>query len=160
MESVGRTFPSIPELGQEDTHYGKIAHKAEKSGDLYTRSVYKIAQYLTLALNPDHPWPEKLKYFRHALEKHAKPVPPIDDDVWNFYQGLEGWVRTICGAEALRLIEREDEFFVERANQHEVRFRIVSDAARFFPQFVPAECPEWFTAEDYEKMRSIQMKWA
>jgi hypothetical protein len=160
MESTERTFPPIPDLGREDTHYGKIAHKAEKQGDLYTRSVYKIAQYLTLGLDTKLAWPEKLKYFRHALEKHAKAVPPIDEDVWAFYQGLEKWVKDVCGAEAIRLCEVESEFLTARAEQNEVRFRIVSDAAGFFPQFVPSECPDWFTPEDYEALRAIQLRWA
>ena len=47
-------------------------------------------------------WPKKLKYFQYALEKHAVPRPPIDDDVWAFYQKLQDWVRRECGAEAIR----------------------------------------------------------
>lgn len=160
METTGRVFPNLPELGREDTYYGKVAHKAEKQGDLYTRAVYKVAQYLTLAQNPSLKWPEKLKYFRHAIEKHAKPTPPIDDEVWAFYQRVQDWVRIECGAEALRLTATENQFFTERKMQHEARFRIVSDAAQFFRDVVPAECPGWFSAEVYDELRAIQLRWA
>ena len=34
MDTMKRVLPPLPELGQDDTYYGKIAHKAEKSGDL------------------------------------------------------------------------------------------------------------------------------
>ena len=34
-ELMGPEFPEFPELGKEDTYYGKIAHKAEKKGDAW-----------------------------------------------------------------------------------------------------------------------------
>ncbi len=160
METTRRIFPPLPELGEANTHYGKVAHKAEKQGDLDTRAVYKVAQYLTLARNPTLAWPEKLKYFRHALEKHAKPNPPIDEEVWAFYQTVQNWVRSECGAEALRLTSIENQFFSERLAQHEARFRIVSDAAKFFRDIVPSECPDWFLPEPYAELRAIQLRWA
>src|SRR5437016_10972875 len=67
METTGQThhvFPMLPDLGEEDTYYGKIAHKAEKKGDIHKRAAYKVAQYITLAKDPPLSWPEKLKYFQ------------------------------------------------------------------------------------------------
>ena len=159
-ETTGRVFPPLPELGREDTYYGKVAHKAEKKGDLHTRAAYKVAQYITLGNNPVLPWPDKLKYFRHALEKHAKPQPPIDDEVWAFYQRLQDWVRRECGIEALRLAGIENEALSARSAAHEARFRIVSDAARFFRDLLGSDQPDWFTAGDYEQLRKIQLRWA
>src|SRR5437763_10919594 len=125
-DSTVQEFPQFPELGKEDTYYGKLAHKAEKKGEIHKRAAYKVAQYITLAKDPPLSWPEKLKYFRHALEKHAQPRPPIDDEVWAFYQQLQGWVRQECGAEALRLASAEDDFLAARIERKEPRFKVVS----------------------------------
>jgi hypothetical protein len=153
------SFPPLPELGQEDKFYGKLAHRAEKDGDIYGVSANKVAQYITLGRDAEA-WPEKLRYFRHALEKHAQPKPPINDEVWAFYQQLQDWVRRETGKQALRLVEREDEFYMERIAQHELKFRITSDAAQFFRQFHLDEQPDWFNAEDLRKMQLIRSKWA
>lgn len=154
-----RAFPDLPTLGEENTHYGKIAHKAEKQRDKYTRAAYKVAQYITLGREAED-WPKKLKYFQYALEKHAVPRPPIDDDVWAFYQKLQDWVRRECGAEALRLASKEDDFLAERLKTGEPRFKVVSDAAQFFPHLVPPECPDYFRPKDYEQLRLLQLHWA
>lgn len=155
----GRVFPDLPRLGEENTYYGKLAHKAEKHEDVYSHSAYKVAQYITLGREAEE-WPKKLKYFRYALEKHAVPKPPIDDDVWIFYQKLQDWVRRECGEEALRLAGREDEFLAERARMNEARFKLVSDAAKFFRELVPSECPDWYRPHDYEQLKVIQLHWA
>jgi hypothetical protein len=153
-------LPTLPELGRENTYYGKVAHKAEKKGDVRTHAAYKVAQYITLGKEANN-WPDKVKYFRHAIEKHAKPRPPIDDAVWAFYQQLQDWVRQEAGVEAMRTVQIEDEFFTARVNQNEARFRIVSDAARFFRDILGAgDKPNWFTDADFEKLRRYQLKWA
>jgi hypothetical protein len=158
--TTDRILPTLPELGQENTYYGKLAHKAEKAGDKHARSAYKVAQYITLGREAPT-WPEKLKYFRHALESHAKPRPPIDDAVFAFYEQLKSWVRQETAVEAMKLVQKEDEFFTERTNQREARFRIVSDAAKFFREILGAgERPDWFTETDYNRIRQYQMKWA
>ena len=161
MELSPTPLPALPELGREDTYYGKLAHKAEKAGDLHTRAANKVAQYLTLARKKPE-WPEKLKYLQYAIEKHAKPQPPIDDAVWAFYQGLQEWIRQEAGAQALVLAAKEDEFYTERTRQSEARFRIVSDAARFFRVLlgVTGDRPDWFTEGDYQQLRKLQLKWA
>jgi hypothetical protein len=152
------SFPPLPELGQEDKFYGKVAHRAEKDGDVYGVSANKVAQYITLGREAET-WAEKLRYFKHALEKHGQPKPPIDEQVWAYYRQLQDWVRREAGKEALRLIEREDEFYVERAGQNEPKFRITSDAASFFRQFHLDEQPDWFAPEDLRKMQLIRSKW-
>ena len=160
-DSTVQEFPQFPELGKEDTYYGKLAHKAEKKGEIHKRAAYKVAQYITLAKDPPLSWPEKLQYFRYALEKHAKPKPPIDDAVWDYYERLKAWIRQECGAEALRVASAEDDFYAERLNnKKEPRFKITSEAAQFFPPLVPTECPEWFNPDDWEQLRIIQKQWA
>ena len=159
MIKHSRIFPDLPRLGEENTHYGKIAHHAEKNDDPYTASVYKVAQYITLGREaPD--WPHKLKCFRYALKKHAMPKPPIDDDVWIFYQKLQDWIRRECGVEAIALASKQDEFLAERQKMKEPRFKLVSEAAQFFRELVPAECPDWFRPQDYEQLKVMQLHWA
>jgi hypothetical protein len=161
MDTIDDKFPQIPELGRENTYYGKVAHKAEKQGDLYTRAAYKVAQYITLAKEATN-WPEKEKYLRHAIEKHAHPKPPIDDDVWAFYNQLKEWVQREAGIEARKLTAFEDESYTERVGQGEPKFRITSEAAQFFRQLLgqSGEQPEWFNEHDYRFLRLMQQKWA
>jgi hypothetical protein len=162
MEAISSgELPTLPELGREDTYYGKVAHKAEKKGDLHTRAAYKVAQYLTLAQGAAT-WPDKLKYYRHAIEKHAHPKPPIDENVWAFYEQLKAWIRQEAGAEALRIARLEDHNFIDRTGKNEMRFRIVSDAAKVFRELLGAggERPEWFNEHDYNLLRQFQLKWA
>lgn len=154
-------LPDVPfALGEDNTHYGKLAHKAEKNGDLHTASAFKVAQYITLGREENEDLAKKIKYFKYALEKHAHPKPPIDDEVWAFYLKLQDWIRTECGAEALRLARKEDEFLSDRVKLNELRFRLVSDAAQFYPKLVPADCPDHYKPEDYEQLKRLQYKWA
>jgi hypothetical protein len=158
-QSTSQTFPAFPKLGEENTHYGKLAHKAEKQGDVHAASAYKVAQYITLGREAEE-WPKKQKYFQYALEKHAVPKPPIDDDVWAFYQKLQDWVRRECGAEALRIVSKEDDFLADRLKLGEARFKLVSEAAQFFRPIVPTECPDYFRPQDYHQLRLLQLHWA
>lgn len=159
QESTSRTFPDFPKLGEENTHYGKLAHKAEKHGDVYGQAANKVAQYITLGREAPE-WPKKLKYFQYALEKHAVPKPPIDDEVWAFFQKLQDWVRRECGAEAIRLASKEDDFLADRQKLGEARFKLTSEAAQFFRQLVPSECPDYYRPQDYKQLRLLQMYWA
>ena len=154
-----RVFPDIPKLGEENTFYGKIAHKAEKKADVYTQSAYKVAQYITLGREAEE-WPKKLKYFRYALEKHAVPKPPIDDDVWAFYQKLQDWVKRETGAEAIAMASRLDNSLAARVKLNELRFKLTSEAAQFFRVMVPEDCPDWFRPQDYNQLKVMQMHWA
>src|SRR5256885_8257912 len=63
-DTTVQEFPEFPELGKEDTYYGKLAHKAEKKGEIHKRAAYKVAQYITLAQDPPLSWPDKIQYFR------------------------------------------------------------------------------------------------
>jgi len=77
---VPRTFPPMPEIGRPEAYYAKHVHRADKLNDLHSHEAFKVGQYITLGLNPYLSWPEKLKYFRHALNRHCNPPPYPDDD--------------------------------------------------------------------------------
>ena len=164
LEPVPSThyFPPIPELGEEEKVYGKRAHAAEKTGDIYGASVNKVAQYVTLGLDPALDWPNKLRYFEHALNKHAAPKPPIDDEVIAFYQRLAEFVKQQAGLQVLKLVYRHDaELEARRESNNEPIFKLRSEAASFFRQFLPAgDRPDCFTDTDYAELIAVRNKWS
>src|SRR5688572_2179665 len=82
----GRTFPALPPIGKHESFYAKLAHEADRMGDIHLHEAAKVGQYLTLGLDPMLSWEEKLKYFRHALKRHCSPPPFPDDEVWMYYR--------------------------------------------------------------------------
>jgi hypothetical protein len=160
VKSEEIVYPEFPALGKNDEYYGRVAHHAEKEKDPYTHAAYKVAQYLTLAKAAKN-WTQKIRCYRHALEKHAVPHGAVDPSSAGFFEKLQDWVRRECGEDALRLASEEDEFYAQRLLAHkEPRFKIVNEAAHFFPPMVPETCPMWFFKEDYEALRLLQLQWA
>jgi hypothetical protein len=159
VKSEEISFPELPALGKEDTYYGRIARHAEKEKDPYTQAAYKVAQYLTLAQSAKT-WTQKIRCYRHALEKHAVPQTAVDLSSVRFFEKLQDWVRRECGTDALRLASEEDDFYAQRLAHKEPRFKIVNEAAHFFPPMVPESCPMWFFKDDYEALRLLQLQWA
>ena len=154
-----RIFPPLPEIGHPETYYAKQVHRADKRGDQHAHEAYKVGQYVTLGLNPYLPWPDKLKYFRHALKRHCVPPPLPDDDVWMFYRGLADLVRKYAGQEALRLASTEDDLYAARLGMGQTREKIEDEAESFFAKLVPHELPEWFNEEDYGQLKLIRDQW-
>ena len=158
---VTQNMPPLPEMGETEKVYGKRAQHAEKSGDVYGASANKVAQYVTLGLDPALDWTGKVRYFEHALKKHAAPKPPIDDQVIAFYQQLQELVKQHAGAEALKYVYQEDAVLQERKEKKEPSFKLRSDAAQFFKQFLPhGDKPDWFNNADYRELIAIRNKWA
>ena len=159
---TARHFPPIPKLGEEEKIYGKRAHAAEKAGDVYGASANKVAQYLTLGLDPALDWSGKLRYLEHALKKHAAPKPPIDDEVFAFYRSLAELVKQHAGAEALKLVRQQDAQLQTRKDaRKEPIFKLRSEAASFFRQFLPAgERPDWFNDAAYAELIALWNKWS
>jgi hypothetical protein len=122
----------MPEIGKSETYYAKLVHQADQQNNPYLRTVGKVGQYITLALNPHLKWEDKLKYFRHALKRHCQPPPYPDDDVWMFYQQLADLVRQYCGQEALRLASAEDDLYAARVSMGQHRDKIEDEAEIFF----------------------------
>jgi hypothetical protein len=156
-----RAMPPLPELGEVEKVYGKRAQHAEKSGDVHGASANKVAQYVTLALDSSLDWPGKARYFEHALKKHAAPKPPIDDQVIAYYLQLQSFVKQYAGSEALKLVYEQNAELQARKDKKEVIFKLRSEAAQFFKQFLPqGDKPDWFNDEDYRELISIRNKWA
>lgn len=155
-----RSLPSMPPIGRPESFYAKLAHAADKQGDVHAREAAKVGQYVTLALDPSLTWAEKLRYFTHALARHCKPPPFPDEDVWMFYQQLADLVRQHAGAEALRIASREDDLYAVRLSMGQSRDKIEEDAEEFFAKLLPGnEKPEHFNEEDWVQLKLIRDQW-
>jgi hypothetical protein len=161
MTTDSRTFPPMPEIGHPEAYYAKAVHRAERLGDPHAREAYKVGQYITLALDPNLTWEEKLKYFRHALKRHCQPPPFPDDDVWTFYHRLADLVRHFAGQEALRIASQEDDLYAARVAMGQDNEKIADEAEDFFGKICPPgqDCPEWFNETDYAQLRLIRDQW-
>ena len=152
------TAPAAPRMGRPESYYSTAARRAKEQGDTFSHASAKVGQYVTLASHRLLAWPEKLKYYQHALSKHCTPPPFPDDETWMFYQGLADTLRRHAGEEALRLASREDDGYAMRLDMGEDREDICDDAALFFLSLIPepGKCPAWFSEEDY---RSLIVLW-
>jgi hypothetical protein len=155
-----RVFPSMPEIGRPETFYAKMVHRADKSGDNFAHEANKVGQYITLAMNPNLLWEQKLKYLSHALKRHCQPPPFPDDEVWMFYRQLADLVRQYAGQEALRLACTEDDLYAARLSMGQLRDKIAEDAEIFFGRLVSGDQPPpWFNDEDYRQLKMIRDQW-
>jgi hypothetical protein len=155
-----RTFPPMPPIGRPESFYSKLAHEADKTGDMHAHEAAKVGQYITLALDPALVWDDKVKYFRHAIKRHCQPPLFPDDDVWMFYKNLSDLVRQHCGAEALRLMSREDDLYAARLSMGQERSMLENEAEEFFGKIMGGEeKPDWFMETDWEQMRLIRDQW-
>ncbi len=160
---VGGTIapmPKVPVLGRKELYYAQRAKQAERAGDVHSRSAYKAAQYITLALDPLLAWDVKVKYFQHALDRHCDPPPYPDDATWIFYGKLSDLVRQHAGREALRLASQEDDLYAARLSMGQRRAVIENDAERFFAQFAAREaCPNWLNEAAFEQLKILRNHW-
>jgi hypothetical protein len=151
----------MPEIGRPESYYAKLVHEADKQGDVHAHEAAKVGQYITLALDPNLSWEQKLKYFRHALKRHCQPPPYPDDDVWMFYHQLADLVRQYCGYEALRLASTEDDLYAARLSMGQSREKIEDEAEQFFLKLMGSgdHCPEWFNETDWAQLKLIRDQW-
>ena len=156
-----RQLPMMPEIGRPESFYAKLVHTADRQGDTHAHEAAKVGQYVTLALDPQLSWEEKLKYFQHALKRHCVPPPYPDDDVWMFYQQLADLVRTQSGQEALRLSSLEDDLYAARLSMGQEREKIEDDAEHFFLRLLGSgdTSPEWFNEDDWHQLKLIRDQW-
>lgn len=155
-----RQLPAMPPIGRPESFYAKLAHQADKAGDVHAHEAAKVGQYITLAMDSTLPWVEKLKYFRHALKRHCQPPPFPEEEVWVFYRTLADLIRQHAGAEALRIASREDDLFAARLAMGQTREKIEEDAEEFFTRLIPMEeQPEWFNGDDWAQLKLIRDQW-
>lgn len=162
MSQSTTDLPPLPEIGHPESWYAKRIHDAEQNNDVHLREALKVAQYISLAIDPALDWDAKLKYFRHALRRHCQP-PPFNEDpaVHDFYKSLATLVKEYCGAEALRLASAEDDNYAARLSMDQSREQIEDDAEAFFSRIIGrgTECPEWFKEEDWQQLKLIRDQW-
>ncbi len=155
------TFPPLPDIGRPESFYAHRIHQADRAGDHFSHEAHKVAQYITLALDPNLEWEEKLKYFTHALNRHCQPPPFPDEQVWMFYKRLANWVRENAGSEALRLASLEDDLYAARLNMGQDREKIEDDAEIFFARLLGTgdRPPEHFNEEDWQQLKLMRDQW-
>jgi hypothetical protein len=154
-------IPQIPEIGHAEGYYSRKVREAEKAGDDHAREAFKVAQYITLAISPHLEWPQKLRYFEHALRRHCNAPPLAADPVWLFYAELANLVRRYCGNEALKLASREDDRYADMLRQGYDRQKIENEAETFFTRLLGnhQEHPIHFNEEDWMQLRMIRDQW-
>ena len=157
----GVVLPAIPPVGRPESFYARQVHMADKAGDVHAHEAYKVAQYVTLGLDPGLPWPKKLRYFSHALRRHCQPPPLPPDLVWMFYRDLADLVRTNCGEQALFLASAMDDSYAERVRAGADREAVAAEAERFFAELMPfgLEKPAHFNEADWAQLTLIRDQW-
>lgn len=161
MTTQSRLSAPLPEIGRPESYYARLAQEADKAADPHSHEAAKVAQYITLAIDPNISWDEKLKYFRHALKRHCVAPPFPDEDVWMFYNRLAAWVRQHAGQEALRLASTEDDMYAARLSFGTARDQIENEAETFFAKLIGEgdQCPDWITEEDWGQLKLIRDQW-
>ena len=160
MVTSPRQMPPMPEIGHPEGYYVRGAHDAEKKGLLLLRESFKVGQYITLALSSRIGWDEKLRYFHHALDRHATPPKILDDETWSFYKDLQNLIRDYAGEEALRLASIEDDRYAAMEAMSRPRSDIESHAELFFNKIICSdECPPHFHEDDYRQLKMIRDQW-
>ena len=116
---------------------------------------------MTLALDARLRWPQKLRYFQHALRRHCNPPNLAEEPVWLFYRELAHFVREHCGREALLLASAEDDRYAERLKAGRTPEQVAMDARPFFHQLLEdaVRCPEHFTDDDWMQLRILRDQW-
>jgi hypothetical protein len=154
-------LPSLPEIGHPESYYAKLAHSADKVGDVHAHEAAKVGQYITLAMNPALSWEEKLKYFRHALRRHCQPPQFPDENAWLFYRQLAELVRQYAGTEALRIASQEDDLYAARLSLSQTREQIEDEAESFFAKIMGSgdERADWFNETDWAQLKLIRDQW-
>jgi len=155
-----QVIPALPELGHSEGYYVRGSQRAEKNGDGLKVHGYKVGQYITLAMDSKLTWEEKLRYFRHTLNKHCVPPRIPGDEVWCYYKELQKLVRDAAGQEALRIASNEDDLYAALTQMGRTREELEERADVFYKRIVPSEeCPDWFHEGDYVQLRLIRDQW-
>jgi len=156
-----RVPPAMPPIGRPESFYAKMAHDADRAGDVHSREAAKVGQYITLALDETLPWEEKLKYLEHVLKRHCQPPPFPDSDVTDFYEELANLVRQHAGQEALRIASREDDLYAARLSMGQSRNQLEDEAEEFFARLMSGadQCPEWMNEADWTQLKLIRDQW-
>lgn len=161
MKTQTRKLPPLPAINHPESYYAKLAHETQEAGDIHAHEAAKVAQYITLGLDPAAPWEEKVKYFRHAIRRHCVAPPYCEEDVNRFYESLATLVRQHAGQEALRLASEQDDMFAARLAMGQDREAIEDEAEELFSVLMGAgeDRPEWLDESDWAQLRMLRDQW-
>ena len=161
MLGQSRQLPPLPEIGHPESYYAKQVHRADRIGNPHAREAHKVAQHVTLGIDPRLEWEKKLRYFRHALRAHCTAPAVSRDEVWLFYAQLANLVRQHAGVEALRLASREDDRWARMVRLGAPRQTLQAEASTFFRRLLGDrdERPEYLNQEDWEQLRILRNQW-
>ena len=157
-----RHFPPLPQIGLPESYYALMSKKADQAGDMFAREAAKVAQYITLALDPNLDWLSKRRYFEHALRRHCVPQLLLPSrEVQEFFKGLADTVRRYAGQEAMRLASREDDQYAVMARTGVPKHVITGKGQVFFCSLMGLETrkPDWFNEEDWSQLKIIRAQW-
>jgi hypothetical protein len=157
-----RHFPPLPQIGLPESYYAQMAKKADQEGNLFAREAAKVAQYITLGLDPNLDWLSKRRYFEHALRRHCVPQLLLPShEVQQFFKNLSETVRRYSGQEALRLASREDDQYAIMSRTGVPKHVIQGKGQVFFSLLMGLESrkPDWFNEEDWSQLKIIRAQW-
>lgn len=150
----------MPEVGLDPHVYARDARLAKERNDHAAHESAKVGMYLTLAAEPSLRWKDRLRYFRHALDRHCEPPPFATERQWLFYKDLAHLVREHCGRTALKLCSRWDDDLAARLAAGEPREQLADEAGVYFAKFLPdSVCPDWFLEQDWRDMEIMRDQW-
>ena len=160
-DMAGPRLPPLPEIGQDEHVYANLARLADERADREARDAAKVGLYVSLAIHRPMSWDQKLRHFRHALEKHCRVSRNSSVRVWNYYHALAHLVREHCGQEALRLASRKDDVYAARVAMGISREEIERGARTFFRELIGEgiDCPEHMLPDDFIMIRMIRDQW-
>ena len=156
-----RVYPPMPEIGHPEMYYARLARRGEHENNAHLHESAKVGQYVTLAMDRHLKWAQKLRYFRHAIDRHCHPPKFSDDDCWQFYHDLADVARRHCGVEALRIASAADDTYAARLAMGQSREFIAEDAEALFIDLMGlfTDCPLWFCHDDWEQLRLLRDQW-
>jgi hypothetical protein len=157
----GPRLPPLPEIGQDEHVYANQARIADEQADREARDAAKVGLYVSLAIHRPMSWPDKLRHFRHALDKHCHVSRNASVRVWKWYHALAHLVREHCGQEALRLASRKDDVYAARLAMGVRREEIEASAKKFFHELIGdgVDCPDHMLPDDFIMIRMIRDQW-
>ena len=156
-----RELPPLPAIGLPESHYAKLIHRADKNGDVHLRESLKVAQYVTLGVDPHLSWEKKQRYFEHAIRRHCAPPPLASEELWLFYMQLKDLVKQHAGLEALKIASHEDDQYANRLRLGQDSEDIRAEARMFFRRIMGDMDgkPAMFSEDDWHQLKMMRDQW-
>jgi len=156
-----KQFHPLPVIGYPEAYYAKHIKDADSHGDKVAHEAYKVGQYITLGLDPAKKWPEKFKYFCHALRHHTAAPAGSDEQTKQYFGRLADLVRRHAGHEAVRLARHESDTYNVRKHAGVAVADLEEEAEVFFTDLLGHghDCPDWCTKEAWDQLTHIRDQW-